>query len=225
MTANTGPAALPRHAARLFFRHHIENGVSVSLCLGAVALTAGATLGSEPAVFAATGAMCVSIVDQPGPLLRKLPMFLAALIGTTLVTMLAGLAGSTPPAMAAVVAVTGAGMALATAFGRPALTLGIAGVLALVLGMAIPSGSPATAMAHTALFFTGGALYGALAMLAAWGFDDRNRRMFLNEALLAFAAYLRARARLYDPALPAATALSWRYRGPWHADGAGAGCP
>jgi uncharacterized membrane protein YccC len=35
-------------------------------------------------------------------------------------------------------------------------------------------------------------------MLASWGFDDRNRRMFLNEALLAFAAYLRARAGLYD---------------------------
>ena len=37
------------------------------------------------------------------------------------------------------------------------------------------------------------------AMLIAWLFDDRGRRLLLAEAMHAFAAYLRAKAALYNP--------------------------
>ncbi len=198
MTTRDAARDLPRHTARLLFRHHVETGVSVSLCLAAVVLAAVALGGVEKAVFVAIGAMCVSIVDQPAALPRKARAFAAALLASSLISVLAGLASDRPLAMAGVVTLTSLVFAFATAFGRPALMLAITGVLALIIGMAIPAGGAAAAFSRTGLFLAGGGAYAVLAMLGSWGLDDRNRRMFLNEALLAFAAYMRARADLYD---------------------------
>ena len=198
---------LARRAANALFRHHIENGVSVALCLAAVAVAAGLALGPMQAIVAGTGALCVSIVDQPGRLAGKLPVLLAAVAAATAISLLAELAGGTPWALATVIAAMSAGFALATAYGRPALTVGIAGVLALVLGMAVPVEGASATLRHGALFAAGGTAYALLAFAAAWLFDDRNQRMFLNEALLAFARYLRARARGYSAATSRSTAL------------------
>jgi uncharacterized membrane protein YccC len=196
--ASPTSAALPRRAAALFLRHHVENGISVAACFAVVGAAAVAALGLLPAVMVATGAMCVSIVDQPGRLSGRPAIFAAAVVAATLVSLLAGLAEGSVAALAAVVAATSAGMALATAFGRRALTLGITGVLSLVLGMSMPAAGTAEVLQHSLLFATGGIAYAILALLAAWALDDRNRRMFLSEALRAFARFLDARARLYD---------------------------
>lgn len=190
---------LPTRTARLLLRHHVESGASVAAILAVVALSAGALLGFEAAIFAAIGATCISITDQPGPLPRKQRTFLAALLSSSLISLLSGLAGGHLLAMAGVVTLTSLGFAFATAYGRWALVFGISGVLALIIGMAIPAEDTAAAFAHAGLFFAGGAAYAVLAIGAALALDDRNRRMVLNEALLAFAAYLRARAGLYDP--------------------------
>ena len=42
-------------------------------------------------------------------------------------------------------------------------------------------------------------VYTVYAVLVAWLFDDRGRRLLLAEAMHAFAAYLRAKAALYNP--------------------------
>ena len=172
--------------------------MSVAFALAAVGVGAGAALGLGPALMASTGAMCVSVVDQPGRLGGKPAVLAAAVVATSIVSLAAGLAEGSVPALAAVVAVTAAGMALATAFGRPALVLGIAGVLSLVLGMALPATGRSEVLAHTGLFAAGGAAYAVLALAAAWALDDRHRRLFLSEALRAFARFLDARAGLYD---------------------------
>jgi len=207
MLASTDSLALPRRAARLFFRHHIENGLAVAICLAIVGTATGVLFGLETAVLVGTGALCVSVVDQPGPLPGKLPVFAATIIATGAISLLAGFAGGSVWQLAAVIAVMSAGFALATAYGRMALVVGIAGVLSLVLGMAVPLGSPAEVLRHGALFVAGATAYAALALIGARLLDDRNRRMFLNEALLAFARYLYVRAQLYDPAMPMPTAL------------------
>ncbi|MDE2305393.1 MAG: FUSC family protein [Gammaproteobacteria bacterium] len=198
---------LHRRAGRAIFRQHVENGLSVTFALGVVALGSGVMLGTRAAVIAAIGAMCVSLVDQPAPLPTKLRMLLAALAGSTCVTLCAGLASRTPWLMAAVIAATSLGLALATAFGRPALTLGIAGVLALVIGLALPAAAPGAALARTELFAAGGAAYAAIAMALAAATLGRARRTALNEAMLAFAAFLRNRASLYEDADGAPPAL------------------
>ena len=207
MLASTVYLGLPRRAARLFFRHHIENGLAVAVCLAIVGVVTGVLFGLETAVLVSTGALCVSVVDQPGPLPGKLPVFLVTIVATSAISLLAGFAGGSVWQLAAVIAAMSAGFALATAYGRTALVFGIAGVLSLVLGMAVPLGSPAAVLRHGALFAAGATGYATLALIGARLFDDRNRRMFLNEALLAFARYLYVRARLYDPAMPMPTAL------------------
>lgn len=186
------------NAARAIFRHHIENGLAVTLSLGAVALGAGVTLGTQAAVIAGIGAMCVSLVDQPAPLPTKIRMLLAALAGSAAATLCAGLASRAPYLMAMVIAVTSVALALATAFGRPALTLGIAGVLALVIGLALPAATPRDAFARTGLFVLGGGAYAVIALALSAATLVRTRRTALNEALIAFAAFMRARASLYE---------------------------
>ncbi|MDE1923088.1 MAG: hypothetical protein KGI55_06660, partial [Gammaproteobacteria bacterium] len=89
----------------------------------------------------------MSLVDQPAPLPTKIRMLLAALAGSAATTLCAGLASRAPYLMAMVIAVTSVALARATAFGRPALTLGIAGVLALVIGLALPAATPRDAFA------------------------------------------------------------------------------
>jgi len=207
MFVSSVPLGLPRRAAHLFFRHHIENGIAVAVCLAIVGIATGALFGMETAVLVATGALCVSVVDQPGPLPGKLPVFFATIVATGAISLLAGFAGGSVGWLALVIAVMSAGFALATAYGRTALVFGIAGVLSLILGMAVPAGSPVEVLRHGALFIAGASAYAILALAGAWLLDDRDRRMFLNEALLAFARYLRVRAELYDPATPMPAAL------------------
>ncbi|HUY83423.1 MAG TPA: FUSC family membrane protein [Steroidobacteraceae bacterium] len=193
-----GRTALHRQAARTLLRHHLENGLAVSAALAAVALGVDLWRGADAAVLASIGAMCVSIVDLPAPLASKLRMMSGALAGSTAVTLLAGLASAIPAAMAAVVVATSLALALATAFGRPAVTLAISGVLALVIGLALPTAAPAVALQRTALFLLGGACYLGIALAIAAATMDRERRMALNEAMISFAAYLRARSRIFD---------------------------
>lgn len=198
---------LPRRVARWVFRHHIENGVVVAGCLAIVSTVAGVALGIDAAVLVGTGALCISVVDQPGPLARKPGTFVITIIATSAISLVAGLAGGSVWMLAAVIVAMSVGFALTTAYGRSALTIGIAGVLSLVLGMAIPVGNTAEVLFRATLFAGGAVGYAVLALVGAWLFDDRDRRLFLNEALRAFARYLSVRAGLYEAGTPMPSAL------------------
>src|SRR5690349_9888776 len=67
----TEMANLPRAAALAMFRVHIENGLTVAAGIGLTGLLGGWALGFDAAIAAATGAVCVSISDQPDPLRLK----------------------------------------------------------------------------------------------------------------------------------------------------------
>ncbi len=197
-TSAAAPATWQRDAARTLLRHHLQNGLAVSAALAAVAFGADRWRGTDAAVLASVGAMCVSIVDLPATLASKARMMGAALAGTSAVALLGGLASATPLAMAAVVAATSVALALATAFGRTAITLAISGVLSLVIGLALPTATAVVAVQRTGLILAGGGAYALIALVIAVVTLDRERRMALNEALIAFSAYLRARAGLFD---------------------------
>ncbi len=197
-TPRAGSATWRRDAARTLLRHHLQNGLAVSAALATVAFGADLWRGTDAAVLASVGAMCVSIVDLPATLASKARMMGGALAGTSAVALLGGLASATPIAMAAVVAATSVALALATAFGRTAVTLAISGVLSLVIGLALPTATAAVAVQRTELILGGGGAYALIALAIAVVTLDRERRMALNEALIAFSAYLRARAALFD---------------------------
>ena len=189
----------PRNLALAVFRVHIENGLSVALGVGLTGLLVGWGGGLTAAVAAATGAVAVSISDQPDPLRQK-PWLLGFALGLAILfTALASFARFYPFTVIAATAFTGLFTGLISAYGKRALSLSMTAVLAFVFAMGQHFAGPAEAATHLALTALGAALYIAYAGLFAWIFDDRVRRLLLAEAMRAFATYLRAKAALYNP--------------------------
>ena len=198
-------AEVPRRLGFALFRIHIENGAFVSLGMAVVGLGMAVAFGRDVAVLAATGALCTSIVDQPGPLPVKARMFALAAAGATLLTVLTILADGHAILMGMIVAAMSFVTGLISAYGRRAIGLGVTAVLALLFGMA--ANRTGNLPLHVAIFAAGGIAYAAFALAAASLLDGRNRRLFLGEAVRAFSAYLAAKAALYDPATRTRPAL------------------
>jgi uncharacterized membrane protein YccC len=200
-------ADAPRRLGLALFRVHIENGVFVSLGMAAVGLGMALAFGRDVAILAATGALCTSIVDQPGPLAVKARMMGMAVAGATLLTILTILANGHALLMGLLVAGMSFVTGLMAAYGRRVIGLGVTSVLALLFGMAAGKLAAISMPAHVAIFAGGATLYSVFALTAAAMLDSRNRRMFLSEAVLAFSAYLDAKAELCDPEARARLAL------------------
>lgn len=147
--------------------------------------------GRSVAALATTGALCVSIVDQPAPVAVKARLFLIDIVAASSVTLLATLCNGSPWLLAPLIAATAALTALISVYGRRALGIGVTAVLSLLFGMATPVPS------HTLIFALGGFCYAAIALGLSWATQDRTRQLHLGEALLAFARYVAVKAELY----------------------------
>jgi uncharacterized membrane protein YccC len=194
-------ANIPRAAALAVFRIHIENGLSVAAGVGLTGLVAGWALGFDAAVAAATGAVCISISDQPDPLRLK-PWILGwALTIAVSFTALAAFAEFwfPPYGFVPVVIFTGLWTGLISAYGKRALILSMTGVLTLVYAMGRHFATPGDAVFYLGLFTAGATFYVLYAGCFALLLDDRARRLLLAEAMRGFATYLRAKAALYNP--------------------------
>jgi len=97
------------------------------------------------------------------------------------------------------VAATGLWAGLISAYGKRAIGLGIVTILAAVLALGADIDGRAAIIAHMELFSAGAVFYPAYAVLGAWVFDNRVRRLLMAEALRSFSVYLRAKAQVYDP--------------------------
>ena len=192
--------ALSRRLGLALFRLHIENGIAVAICMAVVGFGFYAAFGLSVTVLAYTGAVCASVVDQPSRFSIKPPIFAGTVLATGLISLLAALSGGNPIGLGLLVAALSFIAALISAYGRRALGVGVAAVLALVLGMSGQKDTLAAAIEHTAIFVSGGAAYAVLALVMGALLDSRNRRVVLGEALRAFANYLRAKAAAFDPA-------------------------
>ena len=166
--------------------------------MAAVVVGAGVLIGRPGAALATTGALCVSIVDQPAPLGTKARMFLLDILAATAVTFIAALAGGSPWLLFPLIAVTSAVTALVSVYGRRALGIGVTAVLSLLFGMATPPTDLRQQIVHVVIFALGGIAYAAVALVITWATDGRTRKLHLGEAMLAFSRYVAAKARLYD---------------------------
>jgi uncharacterized membrane protein YccC len=181
------------------FRVHIENGLAVALGVGVIGITAGLALGFEPGIATATGAVAISISDQPDPLRQKPWILGFALIAALSFTALASFAQLAPLTLLALVGFLGLWTGLVSAYGRRALTLSMTGVLSVVFAMGQHFASIAQAGTHLGLFAIGAFAYAAYAGIFAILFEDRAQRLLLAEAMRAFGDYLRAKAALFNP--------------------------
>jgi uncharacterized membrane protein YccC len=184
----------------LLYRPHVENGISVAAGVSLAGVAAGVPLGLAAGIAAATGALCVSITDQPDPLGDKPRAMIAALVMACLATALTMLAKGVLWGEFAVTAAVALWAGLLSAYGKRAIGLGVVTILAFVLTLGASIPDHAAMMQHLVLFAGGGAFYLGYALIMAWLFDERVRRLLFAEALRSFAVYLRAKAELFDPA-------------------------
>jgi uncharacterized membrane protein YccC len=181
------------------FRAHIENGLTVAIGVGLTGLITGWGLGFDAAIAAASGAVCVSVSDRTDPLRQKVRIMGIAFFCAMFFTALSDFARFSTPAFIAATAFVGLWTGLISAYGRWVLSLAMTCVLAFVFAMGQPLATPSAAADHLMMTVCGALVYTVYAVLVAWLFDDRGRRLLLAEAMHAFAAYLRAKAALYNP--------------------------
>ncbi len=181
------------------FRPHLENGLSVGVGVGLTGLCVGLALGFNAGVAAATGALCVSLPDRNDPLRLKAWLIGFGVVCTVLFTALSSFTRFSAPAFVAATAFTGIACGLISAYGRWSLSVAMCCVLAFVFAMGQPLENPSDAADHLVLTACGALLYAVYALITGWILDDRGRRLLLSEAMQAFAAYLRAKAAIYDP--------------------------
>lgn len=192
-------AALTRSLSLAVFRAHIENGLSVGIGVGLTGLAVGFTMGLPAAITAATGAICVSISDRTDPLRQKIWIMGFAFLSACFFTALSSFSRFSPPVFIAAVAFTGLWCGLISAYGKWVMSLAMTCVLAFVFAIGEYFPTVSDAADHLMLFVCGALTYTTYAVMVAWLFDDRGRRLLLAEAMRAFADYLRAKAALYNP--------------------------
>jgi uncharacterized membrane protein YccC len=192
-------ASFSRSVSLAVFRAHIENGLSVAIGVGLTGVTIGWALGFPAAIAAASGAVCVSISDRTDPLRQKAWIMGFAFLGTVFFTGLSSFSRFSMPAFIIATAFVGLWAGLISAYGRWVLSLAMTGVLAFVFAMGQNFAGPSEAADHLMLTVCGAMGYTVYAVMVAWLFDDRGRRLLLAEAMHAFATYLRAKAALYNP--------------------------
>ncbi|MEI7791070.1 MAG: FUSC family membrane protein [Alphaproteobacteria bacterium] len=192
-------ASFPRSISLAVFRAHIENGLSVAIGVGLTGVTIGWALGFAAAVAAASGAVCVSISDRTDPLRQKAWIMGFAFLSSVFFTGLSGFARFDTTAFIIATASVGLWAGLISAYGKWVMSLAMTSVLAFVFAMGQSFATPSDVADHLMLTVLGAFGYTVYAVLIAWLFDDRGRRLLLAEAMHAFAAYLRAKAALYNP--------------------------
>ena len=192
-------ASFSRSISLALFRVHIENGISVGIGVGLTGIAVGAGLGFSAAIAAATAALCVSISDRTDPLRQKPWIMGFAFFSTVFFTALSSFARFSTPSFIAATAFIGLWAGLISAYGKWVLSLAMTSVLAFVFAMGQNFASPSDAADHLMLTACGALAYTTYSVIVAWFFDDRSRRLLLAEAMQAFAAYLRAKAALYNP--------------------------
>ncbi len=192
-------ASFPRTISLAVFRAHIENGLSVAIGVGLTGVSIGWALGFDAAIAAASGAVCVSVSDRSDPLRMKPWIMGFAFLAAVFFTGLSGFARFDTTAFIIATAFVGLFAGLISAYGKWVMSLAMTSVLAFVFAMGEVLSTPSEAADHLMLTVCGAMGYIVYAMAVAWLFDDRGRRLLLAEAMHAFAAYLRAKAALYNP--------------------------
>jgi uncharacterized membrane protein (TIGR01666 family) len=196
-----------RQLQYFFSGQHFSDGVRTTLAILLPALLLSQWGHFETGLTIATGAVCLSVTDTPGPPVHRRNGMLAALalvLGTTLLTSVAAtnvwLLGLEIGALSFL-------LTMFLVWGARAGAVGTAGLLNVVLLLAHPP-APSQALAHAGLLLLGGLWYAGLALVAYQVRPYRPAQQALGESIHALARFLALKARFYNPA----TALDDDYR-------------
>lgn len=186
---------------QFIYSHHLFTGVrqAVGMLLPVVVL--GGLFGLYAMGLVATfGALCVAIIDQPGPHRHRMnEMLLATLLGT-LTVMVTGLASGHEWLIWVAIIGQSFFFSMLTVFGLRGGLIGFACLLLMTITMHTPL-TPAQVWPHVLASLGGGLFYVAFSLGLGWLMGLRQERQALSTALFATADYVAARADLYDSTL------------------------
>jgi len=183
---------------RFIYSHHfiggIRRGAGVLLVFGLGLLLPGA---DSQALIAALGALCVAIIDQPGPLRQRMREMLGGLVLGTLAVSLTGVASTHPIWL--LVAVVGQTFffSMFAVYGKRGGIIGLACLILTVVTMHSTL-TPDQVIEHALVTLGGGAVYLLFSSLTSRPLQVREEEQSLAVALLSTADYVAARAEMYD---------------------------
>lgn len=193
---------------RFIYSHHFISGVRRAAGVLLVFGSAYFLLDSPAkALIAALGAICVAIIDQPGPLNLRVREMLGGLVLGTLAVGITGLAVGHPGWL--ILAVVGQTFffSMFAVYGKRGGIIGLACLILTVVTMHAEL-TPDKVLNYALTTLSGTALYIVFSVLASRPIQVREEEQSLSVALLATADYVAARAEMYD----ADSNLDERYR-------------
>jgi uncharacterized membrane protein YccC len=183
---------------RIFlFSHYFYTGLRIAI--GVVGLTfLTYYLSDLPTAMAVSmGALCTSLMDMPSPLRHKFNEMLTGVLLCSMVALIVSLSSPVPWLLGTVVVLMSFFASMMVVYGRKALPLQFAALFVMMLSSEAPA-TPAQALRHAALFFTGGMAYLCYAMVVVWLMQKRLKQQVLAEALYELVRYTEIKADCYD---------------------------
>ena len=197
----------PRRLQYFFFGQNFSDGVRITLAILLPAVLLARSGHFEAGLTVATGALCVSLTDTPGPAAHRRNGMLAAMALVFGTAVLTGVAARSVWLLGLEVGLLSFGLTMLLVWGARAGAAGTAALLSVVLLLAHPPTLGQT-LPHAGLLLAGGLWYAALALLAYRVRPYRPAQQALGECIHALARFLALKARFYNPA----TGLADDYR-------------
>ena len=182
---------------QLLYSQYITNGIEVAVGVGAVALGVGSLFGLPQAATAASGALCISIVDMPAPVRLKAMQIWSAVLFTSVITCVVAYSRFNHWTEFLAVILVSVFSAMLNAFGKKALALSFVCLFAMVLGVGTPK-AEGLELEHTLRFAGGAVLYAIYAMVMAYLLRYRTKQQALADAVSELANYLEAKAAFFE---------------------------
>ncbi len=192
------PTSVSLTLVRYIFSHYFYSGLGVAGGVLGVALTTYTLADLTTAVAASTGALGVSIADVPRAAYLKRQQLLAALVLTTITTLVILLSDSSYVLQGVVILAISFSAAMLTAYGKESLPVSMAVLIMMAIALGTPAPDVSQILQHTAIFALGGVAYLGYALALAVLLQFRTKQQGLAECLYEFARYLKFKANFYE---------------------------
>ncbi|GAB2451546.1 membrane protein [Hymenobacter qilianensis] len=185
-----------RQIQYFLFSQDFSDGVRITLAVLLPPLVLGQLGQLETGISLSIGALCISLIDSPGPVKHKRNGMLYGNLAIFLVALLTGFARLSPWTMGLEVLVLSFLFTMFNVYGNRAAALGSAALLIMILNMDRPL-TPPQVLTHSLLTLLGGIWYMALGLLIFRVWPYRPAQQAIGECVHAIAQFLRIKANFY----------------------------
>ncbi|WP_347156649.1 FUSC family membrane protein [Pontibacter chitinilyticus] len=185
-----------RELQYFFFSHYFSDGLRITLGVLLPSLLFSQLGDFATGLTLSLGALCVSIVDSPGPVRHKRNGMLYGSLILFAVALLTGYAHMHPVTMGLEVLLLSFFFSMFTLYGSRAAAMGTAALLVMIL-MMDKELAPAQVPGYSALILAGGVWYMILSLLFFQIRPYRQAQQALGECIHEVSKFLRLRATFY----------------------------